>query len=149
MWNFVAFSLALYRMQLFASHTTLVFFGIPGFGKKVSELLCCTTGNHTTLDHLLLVQQLQYETVSAYTNMFNKKAMKVPNLSVGEHIQAYKHGLRSLSLTKVLATKHLDTVDALLEQYMNSSNGKSVSKVNGITWEKSSLLGAVSTVYMG
>lgn len=83
--------------------------------------------------------------------MFNKKAMKVPNLSVGEHIQAYKHGLRSLSLltTKHLDTVDLDTVDALLEQYMNSSKGKSVSRVNGITWEKSRLLGAVSTVYMG
>lgn len=39
----------------------------------------------------------------------------VSNLSDQEHIQAYKHGLRSLSLTKILATKHLHSVDDLLD----------------------------------
>lgn len=41
--------------------------------------------------------------------------MDVPNLSDQEHIQAYKHGLRSLSLTKLLATKKLHSVDDLLD----------------------------------
>lgn len=41
--------------------------------------------------------------------------MKMPNFSDREHIQAYKHDLRSLSLTKVLATKILLTVDRLLD----------------------------------
>lgn len=46
---------------------------------------------------------------------FNKEAMKVPSLSDREHIQAYKHGLCSLSLTKMLATKWLLFVDNLLD----------------------------------
>lgn len=41
--------------------------------------------------------------------------MKVPNLSDHEHIQAYKQNIRSLSLTKVVATKNLLTVDNLLD----------------------------------
>lgn len=49
------------------------------------------------------------------TERFNKEAMNVPNLSDQEHIQAYKHGLRSLSLTKLLATKKLYSVDDLLD----------------------------------
>lgn len=41
--------------------------------------------------------------------------MKVPNLSNWEHIQAYKYGLQSFSLTEVLATKNLLIVDHLLD----------------------------------
>lgn len=66
-------------------------------------------------DHLLMVHQQQYQTVQAYTERFDKEAMKVPNLSDREHLQEYKHGLRSLSLTKVLATKRLHLVDDLLD----------------------------------
>lgn len=40
--------------------------------------------------------------------------MKVPSLSDRKHIQAYNHGLRSLSITKVLATKRLLSVNELL-----------------------------------
>lgn len=46
---------------------------------------------------------------------FNKEVMELPNLSDREHIYAYKHGLRSLSLTKVLAPKCLQSVDVLLD----------------------------------
>ncbi|KAI5672178.1 hypothetical protein M9H77_12542 [Catharanthus roseus] len=46
---------------------------------------------------------------------FNKEAMKVPNHSDCEHIQAYKNGIRSLLLTEVLATKTLLTIDDLLD----------------------------------
>lgn len=53
--------------------------------------------------------------VQAYIERFNKEAIKVASLSDQEHIQAYKHGLRSLSLTKVLATKRLLSVDDLLD----------------------------------
>lgn len=41
--------------------------------------------------------------------------MKVLNLSNWEHIQAYNHEVWSLSLTKVLATKRLYSVDDLLD----------------------------------
>lgn len=40
--------------------------------------------------------------------------MKVLSLNDQEHIQAYKHGMHSLSLTKVLATNWLLSVDDLL-----------------------------------
>lgn len=40
--------------------------------------------------------------------------MEVPNFSDREHIEDYKHGLRSIFLTKILATKRLDLVDDLL-----------------------------------
>ncbi|KAI5678060.1 hypothetical protein M9H77_09010 [Catharanthus roseus] len=54
------------------------------------------------------------ETIQAYIERFNKEAMKVPSLSDRKHIQAYNHGLRSLSITKVLATKRLLSVNELL-----------------------------------
>lgn len=41
--------------------------------------------------------------------------MKVLNFSDCEHIQVYKHGIRSLSFTKVLAMKSLLTVDNSLD----------------------------------
>lgn len=41
--------------------------------------------------------------------------MKVSSLNDWEYIQAYKHRLRSLSLTKVLAAKQLLSVDGLLD----------------------------------
>lgn len=41
--------------------------------------------------------------------------MKVLSLSSREHIQAYKYGLRSLSLTEVLATKRIPFIDDLLD----------------------------------
>lgn len=41
--------------------------------------------------------------------------MKVPSLSDREHTQAYKHELHSFSLTEVLATKRLHSVDDLLD----------------------------------
>lgn len=68
-----------------------------------------------TSDRLLTIRQQQFESVRTYKERFNKEAMNVPNLSDREHIQAYKQGLRSLSLTKVLATKNLLTIDHLLD----------------------------------
>lgn len=50
--------------------------------------------------------------------------MKVPNLSHREHIQPYKHGLRSLSLTKVLAIKHLHSVNDLLDIVLEFIKGE-------------------------
>lgn len=41
--------------------------------------------------------------------------MNVSNLSDQEHIQAYEHGIRPLSWTKLLATKNLLTFDKLLD----------------------------------
>lgn len=41
--------------------------------------------------------------------------MKVSNLSDQEHIQAYKHNLRSLYLTKVLANNYFLIVNHLLD----------------------------------
>lgn len=62
-----------------------------------------------------MVKQQRFEFIWAYTKRFNKEAMKVSNLSDREHIQAYKHGIRSLSLTKVLAIKNMLIVDNLLD----------------------------------
>lgn len=66
---------------------------------------------------MLTIRQQQQETIQAYTKRFNKEATEVPSLGDREHIQAYKHGLRSLSLTKVLATKWLHSVDDLLDVF--------------------------------
>lgn len=41
--------------------------------------------------------------------------MKVQSLSDRQHIQAYNHGLRSLSLSKVWATKRIPSVDDILD----------------------------------
>lgn len=81
-------------------------------------------------DHLLIVWQQQFESVQAYTERFDKEALKVPNLSFREHIQAYKHGIRLLSLTKVLGTKTLLTVDNLLNAVQEFIKGEIRSEVN-------------------
>lgn len=50
--------------------------------------------------------------------------MKVPSLSDREHIKAYKHALRSLSLPKVLATKWLFCVNDLLDVMHEFTKGE-------------------------
>lgn len=42
--------------------------------------------------------------------------MEVPNLSDRKHIYTYKHGLQSLSLAMVLATKNLLSIHNLLDE---------------------------------
>lgn len=76
------------------------------------------------LDHLLTVRQQQQEIVQAYIDWFNKEAMKLPNLSDREHIQGCKDGLCSLSLTKILATKWLYSVDDRLDVVHEFIKGK-------------------------
>lgn len=84
-------------------------------GKKFRHHFATPREIILAFDYPLTVHQPQFEMVRAYTKQFNKEAMKVPNLSNWEHIQAYKYGLQSFSLTEVLATKNLLIVDHLLD----------------------------------
>lgn len=77
-----------------------------------------------TSNHLFTVKQQQFESICAYKDCFNKEAVKVPDLSDCEHIQAYKHSIQSLSLTKELATKNLLIVDNLLDTVLELIKGE-------------------------
>lgn len=56
----------------------------------------------------------------------------LPNLGAPEHIQAYKHGLRSFSLTKVLAPKRMHNIDDLFDIVHEFIKGeRSVNKESG------------------
>lgn len=113
--------------------TSLTSQSISGFqdlGHKFCNYFAAQREIIPTSDHLLTVQQHQFESVRAYTERFNKEAIKVPNLNDQEHIKAYKHGLQSLSLTKVLATKHYLPLITYSTQFMNSSKERSASREN-------------------
>lgn len=87
-------------------------------------------------DYLFTIRQQQQETVQDYTERFNKEAMKVSNLSDRDHIQAYKHGYISLSLTKVFAIQKLQSVDDLLDVIHEFIRGeKLVFKASETTWK--------------
>lgn len=87
-------------------------------------------------NHLFLVRQQEYETIQAYTKWFNKEGIKVPNIGDRENIQAYKHKLRSLSLTKVLATNRLHFMEDLLDVMHEFIKGEISMQSKWIMWKK-------------
>ncbi|KAI5677051.1 hypothetical protein M9H77_08001 [Catharanthus roseus] len=62
---------------------------------------------------------INHELVLEYANQFHWKALQIASPSSREHMQAYSHGLRAVSLAKTLAVKQPRTADHLLEFYTN------------------------------
>lgn len=84
--------------------------GFRELGKKFCHNFVAQRETIPASDHSLTIRQQPQETVQACT-----KRLKVLILHDREHIQAYKHGLRSFSLTKMLATKRIPSIDDLLD----------------------------------